>query len=78
MGMHPAGTLHMLEDVDEREKGKGGGQEKSKEERLTERLLSYLRQMAFSLSNFTKDHRLLTARDIKQFCSPNTAPPSLV
>lgn len=53
-------------------KGRVGGQEKSDEGQLTERLFFslFLRRVAFSLSNFTKDHRLVTARDIKQFYSP--------
>lgn len=46
--------------------------------RIVNRESFFFEAGGISLGNSTKDHRLLTARDIKQFCSPNTAPPSLV
>lgn len=57
-------------------KGRGGEQEKRKEGQLTESL--FFEPGGISLGNSSKDHRQLTARDVQQFCSPNTAPPSLI
>lgn len=77
LGTVPAGTSCMLEDVG----GKRGGgvPEKNKEELLTQRLfLQPWSGMAFPLNNFTKDHRLPTPGDIRQFCSPNSGLPCLI